>query len=110
MVYFFSAGLKGKAFSVNAKEERSKDAGLFQQELKSWGSGWTRAFIHNSLRRKSKEEWSKRKAYFILARIVRVKITREGVMQEKGLFYFSKNSKNKGYKRRYGARERLILF
>ncbi len=28
----FSAGLKGKAFSVNAKEERSKDAGLFQQE------------------------------------------------------------------------------
>jgi hypothetical protein len=28
----FPAGLKGKAFSVNAKVERSKDAGLFQQE------------------------------------------------------------------------------
>jgi hypothetical protein len=28
----FPAGLKGKAFSVNTKEERSKDAGLFQQE------------------------------------------------------------------------------
>jgi hypothetical protein len=28
----FPAGLKGKAFSVNAREERSKDAGLFHQE------------------------------------------------------------------------------
>ncbi len=30
--------------------------------------------------------WSKRKAYFILARIVRAKDTREGVEQEKGCF------------------------
>ncbi len=54
--------------------------------------------------------WSKRKAYFILARIVRAKDTRKGVEQEKELFYSSKNSKSQGYKRRCGARERPILF
>jgi hypothetical protein len=75
--------------------------------------------------------WSKRKAYFILARIVskdkregveqekvvfysskntvvRAKDTREGVEQEKVVFYSSKNSKSQGYKRRRGARERLF--
>jgi hypothetical protein len=54
--------------------------------------------------------WSKRKLYFLLARIVRAKDTREGVEQEKVVFYSSKNSKSQGYKRRSGARERLILF
>ncbi len=54
--------------------------------------------------------WSKRKASFILARIVRAKDTRKAVEQEKGLFYSGKNSKSQGYKRRRGAREMLILF
>jgi hypothetical protein len=48
--------------------------------------------------------------FFILARIVRAKDTREGVEQEKGLFYSSKNSKSQEYKRRRGARESCILF
>jgi hypothetical protein len=28
----FPSGLKGEAFSLNAKEEKSKDSGSFQQE------------------------------------------------------------------------------
>jgi hypothetical protein len=48
------------------------------------------------------------KGFFIPARIIRAKDTREGVEQEKGLFYSSKNSKSQGYKRRRGARERLF--
>jgi hypothetical protein len=52
--------------------------------------------------------WSKRKLYFILARIVRAKDTREGVDQEKGLFYSSKNSKSQGYKK--GVEQEKVVF